>query len=197
MNIWFESIYHGIEICIRILPVMIIFTAAVIFFKGENTSPLRLIGVQGLVFYLICLFAVVFLPLPSAEQIASLRGYEGQYIPFKFVFDIAREKSLRSVLQVLFNIFMTAPFGFILRYCLGAKRRNIILLTFLLSLIIELAQLTGLFFLYPGSYRLFDVDDLMLNTLGGFLGVVIAERIPRPTAAAFRFSFFAGSPKRL
>ena len=55
------------------------------------------------------------------------------------------------------------------------KRRNVIILTFLLSLAIELAQLTGLFFIYPGSYRLFDVDDLMLNTLGGFAGTVLAN----------------------
>ena len=57
------------------------------------------------------------------------------------------------------------------------KRRNVIVLTFLLSLTIELAQLTGLFFIYPGSYRLFDVDDLMLNTLGGFAGTVLANYV--------------------
>ena len=51
------------------------------------------------------------------------------------------------------------------------------LLTFLLSLTIELAQLTGLFFTYPGSYRLFDVDDLMANTLGGFLGTVLSNQV--------------------
>ena len=49
--------------------------------------------------------------------------------------------------------------------------------TFLLSLTIELAQLTGLFFTYPGSYRLFDVDDLMANTLGGFLGTVLSNKV--------------------
>ena len=31
--------------------------------------------------------------------------------------------------------------------------------SFLLSLFFEVTQLTGLYFLYPGSYRLFDVDD--------------------------------------
>ena len=51
------------------------------------------------------------------------------------------------------------------------------MLTFLFSLIIELSQLTGLFFTYPGSYRLFDVDDLLTNTLGGFLGTVLANNI--------------------
>ena len=38
------------------------------------------------------------------------------------------------------------------------------------SAFIELGQLTGLFFMFRGSCRLCDVDDLMLNTLGGLLG---------------------------
>lgn len=70
---------------------------------------------------------------------------------------------------------MTVPFGFFFKFFLNMKIRNVILITFLFSLIIELAQLTGLFFIYPGSYRLFDVDDLMTNTLGGFLGTVVAN----------------------
>ena len=35
-------------------------------------------------------------------------------------------------------------------------------------------QLTGLYFIYPGSYRLFDVDDLIMNTLGGLAGYALA-----------------------
>ena len=34
----------------------------------------------------------------------------------------------------------------------------------------ELTQLTGLYFIYPKPYRLFDIDDLLLNTTGGVLG---------------------------
>ena len=106
-----------------------------------------------------------------------MNSYEGQFIPFNFVLDIARDKSLGSVLQVMLNILMTVPFGFFFKFFLNIKRRNIILLTFLLSLSIELAQLTGLFFTYPGSYRLFDVDDLIMNTLGGFIGTVLANNV--------------------
>ena len=39
-----------------------------------------------------------------------------------------------------------------------------------MSLLIEIAQLTGLFFLYPYSYRTFDVCDLLWNTSGTALG---------------------------
>ena len=115
--------------------------------------------------------------LPGIEEISGLNGYNGQFVPFKFVADIAKDRTAESVLQVLLNIIMTVPFGFFFKFFLNMKIRNVILITFLFSLIIELAQLTGLFFIYPGSYRLFDVDDLMTNTLGGFLGTVVANSI--------------------
>ena len=38
----------------------------------------------------------------------------------------------------------------------------------------ELTQLSGLYGIYPRPYRLFDVDDLMLNTLGGIIGYILA-----------------------
>lgn len=46
-------------------------------------------------------------------------------------------------------------------------------LTFCLSLFFELTQLTGLYFIYPRSYRLFDVNDLLHNTLGGVFGYLM------------------------
>lgn len=49
--------------------------------------------------------------------------------------------------------------------------------TFLLSLFFELTQLTGLYFIYSRPYRLFDVDNLMINTLGGILGYFIMNKL--------------------
>ena len=45
--------------------------------------------------------------------------------------------------------------------------------TFGLSLFFELTQLTGLYFIYPRPYRLFDVNDLFVNTLGGTIGFLV------------------------
>ena len=47
-------------------------------------------------------------------------------------------------------------------------------MSFLLSLFFELTQVTGLYFIYPRGYRLFDVDDLMANTLGGLVGYFVS-----------------------
>jgi len=53
-----------------------------------------------------------------------------------------------------------------------------------LTLFIELAQLTGLFGIYPCPYRHFEVDDLILNVTGVLLGFAVGRsrfrRGPRP-----------------
>ena len=41
----------------------------------------------------------------------------------------------------------------------------------------EITQLTGLYFIYPRAYRLFDIDDLITNTIGGILGYFIANKL--------------------
>ena len=177
MNMWLDSLKNGFELYLKAAPLALIITFGFIYVKKTTFNILQLIGIQCLLLYIFCLVEVVLFPLPDAEMIAAMNGYSGQYIPFRFVSDILREKTLKSVLQVLFNILMTVPFGFFLKFFLNVKRKNVILLTFLLSLVIEIMQLTGLFFIFPGSYRLFDVDDLMLNTLGGFAGTVLSNYI--------------------
>ncbi len=53
------------------------------------------------------------------------------------------------------------------------------LLSFCASLLFQVTQITGLFFIYPRPYRLFEVDDLMTNTFGGLLGYWIAGPLTR------------------
>ena len=45
-----------------------------------------------------------------------------------------------------------------------------------LTLAVELTQLTGIWGIYPCAYRQFNVDDLMLNSLGLIAGFVLARR---------------------
>ena len=84
-----------------------------------------------------------------------------------------------SFLTTLFNLFMTLPFGMYLRYYFRCGWRKTLLLSFLLSLFFELTQLSGLYFIYPGAYRTFDVDDLIVNTAGSLLGYRLAHFVMR------------------
>ena len=68
---------------------------------------------------------------------------------------------------------LTLPMGIYLRYYFKRNLKQTIIICFLISLFFEITQLTGIYGIYNCPYRLFDVDDLMLNTLGGYLGYLI------------------------
>jgi glycopeptide antibiotics resistance protein len=158
--------------------------------KYGAVSAYRSLLLFSMLFYLQCAFYLVILPLPNPVEMAETTGPYAELLPFKNVydfivkssFDITRASTwpaaLREsyVLEPLFNLLLTVPFGVYLAYYFKNSLRRVVLLSFLLSLFFELTQLSGLFFLYPRPYRLFDVNDLMLNTLGGACGCFLCAR---------------------
>ena len=79
------------------------------------------------------------------------------------------------------------PLGFIAGRLLRWRFAPTLALGFGASLLIETAQLTGLFGLYPYAYRMFDVLDLFCNTMGaafGWSGTVLAGRLLPPSESA-------------
>jgi len=132
---------------------------------------------------MITIYFLVILPLPNKEDILPQENMI-RLVPLKFISDFLRESSFKinnpstyiSALKepcfytVFFNILMTVPFGMYLRYYFKCNLKKTIKLSFYLSLFFEITQITGLYFIYPHPYRVFDVDDLLMNTLGGVLG---------------------------
>lgn len=141
----------------------------------------------SLILYLICAYFLVMLPLPDIADVAKMTGPKTQLHLFQFVKDIMLTVNFNisgitdvinilkspTVYIVLFNIVLTLPLGVYLRYFFKKKWYHTIVYSFLLSLFFELTQLSGLYGIYPRPYRLFDVDDLLINTLGGLIGHII------------------------
>ena len=126
--------------------------------------------------YFLCAYFVTWLPLPTAETLSNLKPMSEfiQLVPFQSFLDIERETLMRDLAIILFNVAMTMPLGYFLREFFHVSLKKAVLIGFLTSLLYEITQLTGLFFLYPRAYRIFDIDDLIINTLGAYLGYVIA-----------------------
>lgn len=153
------------------------------YHKYGSVPLIRSSIVYTFILYLLTAYFLVILPLPSKEEVLMMPTKIPQLIPFDFVGDFVeafKETSgvlsfLKSpiVYTTLFNIAITIPFGIYLRYYFKKKWYTTIIYTFLLSLYFESTQLTGLYGLYPKAYRLFDVDDLIINTLGGLIGYLI------------------------
>ena len=159
------------------------------YHKYGSISSMKVIIIYTFILYLLCAYFLIILPLPKYEVVAMLKSPRTQLIPFNFVKDLIRESPFRlanvhtyvkaikhSTFYVpLYNIFLTVPFGMYLRYYFKKSKLDIIIYSFFLSLFFELTQLTGLYFIYPRGYRLFDVDDLILNTVGGLLGYFLVK----------------------
>ena len=100
------------------------------------------------------------------------------FIPFKEIlrYNITSHLFFKNVLG---NMILFLPFGFYTSYYLKVDKIKIpFLLTFIASISIEVVQMC--------IGRVFDVDDIILNVIGGALGYyiysilrIIVERLPR------------------
>ena len=157
------------------------------YHKYGSVPLIRSSIVYTFILYLLSAYFLVILPLPSKEEVLTMPTKIPQLIPLSFLKDFInafKESSsiiffLKSsiVYTTLFNIALTIPFGVYLRYYFKKKWYVTIIYTFLLSLFFEMTQASGLYGIYPKAYRLFDVDDLIINTLGGTLGYLITPII--------------------
>ena len=159
------------------------------YHKYGSISKLRTIIIYSFVLYLLCAYFLIILPLLTIAEVASLTTPRMQLIPFSFLTDFITKSGFiisnfstylpviksNYFIQPIFNIVLTIPFGVYLHYYFKCSWFKTVLFSFLLSLFFELTQLSGLYFIYPRGYRLFDVDDLFLNTLGGCLGYFVAN----------------------
>lgn len=163
------------------------------YHKFGSISMLKVLIIYSLALYLTCAYFLVILPLPNRDEVAAMTTPRVQLVPFDFVADFVQHSSLNildpntylsafteSYFYVpIYNILLTLPFGIYLRYYFNCSLKKTVVWTFFLSLFFELTQLSGLYFVYPRGYRLFDVDDLMLNTLGGALGYLVAAPLAK------------------
>ena len=150
----------------------------------------RTLLVYLFILYLLSAYFLIIMPLPPISYVAKLTT-KVQLVPFDLISNIIRTvhfnyKDISTyanifknpyVYQTIYNFLLTVPFGIFLRYYFKCKFKVTFLFSFLLSLFFEITQLTGLYFIYPNAYRLFDIDDLIVNTLGGMFGYLITPLI--------------------
>lgn len=162
-----------------------------IYRKYGSISPLRTLIVYSFILYLISAYFLVILPLPKISEVAKYTTPRTQLIPFHFITDIIENSTLvlsdittyipaikeSYIYNVGFNLLLFIPFGIYLRYYFKCSYKKTLFISFLLSLFFELTQLSGLYFIYPRPYRLFDVDDLIINTLGGSFGYLLTPLV--------------------
>ena len=111
--------------------------------------------------FFICYILLLF-QLVTGSDISAYGGIN--YVPFTEIFRY-QIGSKMFIVNVIGNIALFIPFGYFVSYYLKTKKHlPIFFITLITSLCIELVQL------YIG--RSFDIDDILLNCIGGIIGHV-------------------------
>ena len=212
---------ESIESAFIIFPIIaFIFTIPYMIYQYRKYGAIpayRSIIIYSFLLYLLCSYFLVILPLPSKSFVLQMKTPHYNLIPFHFISQIKSNTSfyvgdfatyfptLKNpiVYEAIFNIILLIPFGCYLKYYFNYSFKKTTFYSFCYSLFFELTQLTGLYFIYPRSYRVFDVDDLLLNTFGGIIGYgfgVLLEKIlptrEKINQMAFKDSQTISIPKR-
>lgn len=136
------------------------------------------------ILYCLCAVSLIVFPLPADHSAVVESARTPQLHPFHVIEQIRETTdfslgdrstwgpALRSsvVYEAIFNVMLTVPLGAYLYYLFRCRWWMALLIGMATTLLFETSQLTGLFGLYAHPYRLFDVDDLILNTTGTMLG---------------------------
>lgn len=141
-------------IIISVVVAITLRAADIVKNKKEFCFYKELIALSFII-YILCLFQVV--TFQDNNNISS-----NNLIPFRemFRYDLGSRLFLKNVLG---NIIMFLPYGFFTSYFLKEKKLlPILILTIVTSLTIECTQLM--------IGRVFDIDDILLNIVGGVLG---------------------------
>lgn len=129
--------------------------------------------------YTASLVSLTLFPFPFQKFLIQVMvedklGLQHNFIPFKGIKDAFDFGYLSIGLkQIGGNVLLFIPIGFGLPILFSQIKYNkIIFIGLAISLTIELVQaIAGYFIGY--NYRAFDVDDLIINTLGTFLGLFL------------------------
>ncbi len=163
----------------------IAFTLPILAYLYHRDGRLKATGIVATylaVLYALGIVCFTLYPLPAEESgLGITYGVLPQWNPFGFIGDIAKD-GIKAVFQLAFNIVFFMPFGFIAGRLLRMRLLTATLFALGVSVLIETAQLTGLFGLYPYAFRCCDVDDVICNTLGGILGWLCARALGSQTA---------------
>ncbi len=164
--------------------LLLIPTAAVQYRLDGRLGPMDLTILVTSAIYALAIWTYTLLPMPvdgtfacRGSQLRVLGSLGLIHVPDRGgPLALLREPAF---LQIVLNVLLFVPLGYFVRVIL---HRGVVLATVLglgLSLLVELTQKTGVWHLYDCAYRFFDVDDLIVNTLGATVGSLLSILVVR------------------
>ncbi|MBD3009576.1 VanZ family protein [Streptomyces sp. 5-10] len=177
-----------------LLALLLLLPTAVALYRRHGVmSRGRALSLYGFLYYSLTALCMTIVPLPKQTtdmcQRFALVAHP-QWMPGNTFRDIWKEADHKVGLNALvlqnpavagtvFNLLLLLPLGVFLRYHFRRSLRATAAIGFAVSLSFELTQWTGVWGLYTCPYRLFDVDDLIVNTAGALAGWLLTGPVVR------------------
>ena len=155
-----------------VIPMLIFYWIA-LFRSGNKQSLLRIVAILAFGYYLIGVLTVT--------GIHELKAFSPRMVLVPFL------DMIRGPMDTVLNVILFLPFGFFLPLLYRKYNRamQVLFAGFLLSLSIEVLQMFGM-----GTT---DVNDLITNTIGAFLGYGIYTMLSNITSQEFCGRFYAAA----
>ena len=150
--------------------------------NGELTVKGRKILTWGSIFYILLLCLMCFLPQVTEEGmetpgIQQFGRIVVLLIPFNSLVNLGQITCFFQLIKVfvqnIMNIFLLSPLIFQLLWLFPNLRntKRVLSVSFVISLFIECTQI--LLDILIDANRVFEIDDLWTNTLGGYLAFLL------------------------
>ena len=155
-----------------VIPMLIFYWIA-LFRSGNKQSLLRIVAILAFGYYLIGVLTVT--------GIHELKAFSPRLVLVPFL------DMIRGPMDTVLNIILFLPFGFFLPLWYRKYNRaiQVVFAGFLLSLSIEVLQMFGM-----GTT---DINDLITNTIGAFLGYGIYTVLSNVTPQGVCGRFYAAA----
>ncbi len=154
----------------------IVLILAVVLSLILKVKPKNIGWIAVMILYLTAVACVTLFPIDYDSPVEYGNGLTWyNFIPFKSIADYFEHFGKTSMIQLFGNIAMTVPFGILV--LLALKKPNwwkLLLIALALPIVIESAQaIIG--FSINSMYRMVDIDDVILNALGVYIGYGICK----------------------
>jgi len=205
-GVWTWPAVVGIAVGVALFVVLFVPALAVQYRRYGRPSPVRLVAVAAACVYAVALVAYTLLPLPTGDltQWCAQHAAGHNLHPLAAVHDVRAEvaavgpaAALHSfvVLQLVLNVALFVPWGVLVRLLLRWGVVRTTATAALVSTLIEVTQYTGIFGLIGCSYRVGDVDDVILNTSGALVGALLAPALSRRVPSSGALARERGAPR--
>lgn len=153
----------------------------------KKTKTQKIVFGAIFIIYITVVTSITMFPVVYTEEVFMGGDLWYNIMPFNTILSYFENGvNTTSIVQLMGNICIAIPYGFsVMLLCKNKKVWKLLLLAPLFSICIELSQLIiGLSI--NNMYRLVDIDDIILNTVGALVGYGIYLIIPRKITKIFK-----------